>query len=212
MTSSAPLISNSNMSDMEKITVRDARKEDAADIARLIVLAWPVEEFLAMQEGLTVEGFTDIIRTFVEDETTLYGYNFTKVAELESGDGSVGKIVGIMNGYDGAMYGTLKKPVSEALKRKFESGGDFDKVVETGPGEFYLDSAAVDPSMRSRGIGSMLFEAMIRKASEAGFHTVGLIVDEDKPKAEALYQRLGFTTVGYRDFLGHRMKHMQKNI
>ena len=166
MTSSAPLISNSNMSDMEKITVRDARKEDAADIARLIVLAWPVEEFLAMQEGLTVEGFTDIIRTFVEDETTLYGYNFTKVAELESGDGSVGKIVGIMNGYDGAMYGTLKKPVSEALKRKFESGGDFDKVVETGPGEFYLDSAAVDPSMRSRGIGSMLFEAMIRKASD----------------------------------------------
>ena len=211
MTSSEQHTLNSNMSDMEKITVRDARKEDAADIARLIVLAWPMEEFLAMQEGLTLEDFTKVIQSFVEDSTTLYGYNFTKVAVLSS-PGAEDRIVGAMNGYDGAMYHTLKKPVSDALKSRFASGGDFDKVEETGPGEFYLDSAAVDPSLRSRGIGSMLFDAMMQRAAGSGFRTVGLIVDEDKPKAEALYLRLGFSTVGYRDFLGHRMKHMQKNI
>ena len=49
-------------------------------------------------------------------------------------------------------------------------------------------------------------------ASDEGFKVAGLIVDEDKPKAEALYLRLGFKTVGFRDFLGHRMKHMQINL
>ena len=66
--------------------------------------------------------------------------------------------------------------------------------------------------MRSRGIGSMLFKAMLERAASEGFKVAGLIVDEDKPAAEALYLRLGFTVTGYRDFFGHRMKHMQKNL
>ena len=117
-----------------------------------------------------------------------------------------------MNGYDGALYRTLKQPVLDAMKESFGSGSDFASVVETEAGEFYLDSVGVDPSMRSRGIGSMLFDAMIQRAVRSGFKVVGLIVDEDKPKAEALYLRLGFRTVGFRDFLGHRMKHMQKEL
>ena len=47
----APPILNSSMysnifSHMEKIYVRDAVREDAPDVAGMIVLAWPVEEFL----------------------------------------------------------------------------------------------------------------------------------------------------------------------
>ena len=118
----------------------------------------------------------------------------------------------MMNGYDGALYGELKRPVIEALVKEFGSCGDFDKTVETSAGEFYLDSASVSPEMRSMGIGSMLFSAMLERASSEGFKVVGLIVDEDKPKAEALYLRLGFEVVGYKDFLGHRMKHMQKSL
>ena len=66
--------------------------------------------------------------------------------------------------------------------------------------------------MRSMGIGSMLFKAMLDRARKSGIGKAGLIVDFDKPKAEALYVRLGFRTVGTRDFLGHQMKHMQIDL
>ena len=194
-----------------EIRVRDARREDAARVAELIVMAWPVEEFLAMQEGLTLERFTDMIRTFVEAEDNVYSYRYAKVAEVLMPDGSF-RVAGMMNGYDGARYQELKQPVLDVMTREFGSGGDFGNAVETEAGEFYLDSAGVDPSMRSMGIGSRLFKAMLERAAAEGFTVAGLIVDEDKPAAEALYLRLGFKVVGYRDFLGHRMKHMQKNI
>ena len=110
------------------------------------------------------------------------------------------------------MYEELKRPVIEDLSGFRNSPNDFSKVKETEAGEFYLDSIGVDPSMRSRGIGSMLFEAAFDRARKLGFSKVGLIVDVDKPKAEALYLRLGFTHAGMKDFFGHQMKHMQKDV
>ena len=193
------------------ITVRDARPEDAAGVARLLIMAWPVEDFLSRMPSLDEESFAEFISGFVASQDNLYSYEVTKVAVLTSEDGTE-RIVGMMNGYDGAQYKALKQPVLDAMSRDFDSGRDFGAVTETEAGEFYLDSAGVDPSMRSMGIGSKLFETMLARASDEGFKVAGLIVDEDKPKAEALYLRLGFKTVGFRDFLGHRMKHMQINL
>jgi ribosomal protein S18 acetylase RimI-like enzyme len=84
----------------------------------------------------------------------------------------------------------------------------FAELKETEAGEFYLDSVGVLPEYRGRGIASELFAAQIERAASLGHERVGLIVDIDKPKAEALYFRLGFRHVGYRDFFGHLMKHM----
>lgn len=196
---------------MEPITIRDARKEDASDIARLFMMAWPVEEFLAMDPSLTEEGLCSRICRYVEAGDTLYSYVNTVVATVMH-DGTE-KVVGALNGYDGALYEELKRPITDDFRNSFpDSGNDFSKVKETEAGEFYLDSAGVDPSMRSHGIGSRLFEAAIARAKSQGFTTVGLIVDVDKPKAEALYLRLGFVNKGYKDFFGHAMKHMQLEV
>ena len=65
---------------------------------------------------------------------------------------------------------------------------------------------------RRSGIGTKLFEAQISRAGSLGHKVVGLIVDEDKPKAEALYSRLGFIHIDNKDFFGHPMKHMVKYI
>ena len=189
-----------------EITVRDCKKEDASAVAWLIMSAWPVEEFLAMDPSMTLESLHDRIRKYVEADNTLYSYRNTIVAVAD------GSVCGAINGYDGALYEELKRPVTEDLSVFQNSPNDFSKVMETGPGEFYLDSIGVDRSMRSRGIGSMLFEAAFERARESGFDKVGLIVDEDKPKAEALYLRLGFRQAGIKDFFGHRMKHMQKDV
>lgn len=192
---------------ISEIQVRPAEKNDSEAVARLLMMAWPMDSFLEMSPGMTEDDFALIIKSFVEAEDTLYSYRNTIVAVRGE------EIAGAMNGYDGALYEMLKKPVTDDFRRRFpDSGSGFGLVKETQAGEFYLDSIGVNPAMRSMGIGSRLFSAMLKRAAGLGFTKAGLIVDVDKPKAEALYLRLGFKTVGSRDFMGHPMKHMQIDL
>lgn len=192
---------------ISEIQVRPAEKNDSEAVARLLMMAWPMDSFLEMSPGMTEDDFALIIKSFVEAEDTLYSYRNTIVAVRGE------EIAGAMNGYDGALYEMLKKPVTDDFRRRFpDSGSGFGLVKETQAGEFYLDSIGVNPAMRSMGIGSSLFSAMLKRAAGLGFTKAGLIVDVDKPKAEALYLRLGFKTVGCRDFMGHPMKHMQIDL
>ena len=192
---------------ISEIQVRPAEKNDSEAVARLLMMAWPMDSFLEMNPGMTEDDFALIIKSFVEAEDTLYSYKNTIVAVRGE------EIAGAMNGYDGALYEMLKKPVTDDFRRRFpDSSSGFGLVKETQAGEFYLDSIGVNPAMRSMGIGSRLFSAMLERAAGLGFTKAGLIVDVDKPKAEALYLRLGFKTVGYRDFMGHPMKHMQIDL
>ena len=109
-----------------------------------------------------------------------------------------------MCAYDGADYRRLKQPIVDVLGP--DSG--FAQLKETEEGEFYLDSVGVLEEYRGRGIASRLFAAQIDRARSLGHKVIGLIVDEDKPQAEALYRRLGFKHIDYKDFFGHPMKHM----
>lgn len=196
----------------EKVSVKPARKSDAAEIARLVVMAWPVDAFLAHGEGKTVDDLVSLVEEMAAREDTLYSYRNTLVAELaQDGDCADGKVVGIMVGYDGALLHSLRRPVEEAFAARF-GASDMKWDDETQPGEFYYDSVAVDPAYRGYGIGSALFDAMDRRAAQLGHDVVGLLVDLDNPSAEKLYERLGFWTVGEKDFFGHRMKHKQKNV
>jgi ribosomal protein S18 acetylase RimI-like enzyme len=88
----------------------------------------------------------------------------------------------------------------------------FAKLKETEAGEFYLDSVGVLPEYRGRGIASRIIEAQCQRAASLGHKVAGLIVDVDKPQAEALYARLGFTYLDDKDFFGHTMKHMVRNL
>lgn len=191
---------------MRTIIIREARKEEAAQIAQLFLLAWPVEE-MAQAGGITAEMLLEAVTGFAEREDTIYSYTKTFVAEAGEGEGS-GEIVGAMCGYDGADYQKLKQPIVDILGED----SDFAQLRETEAGEYYLDSVGVLPEHRGKGIASRLFEAHFKRASAQGHKAAGLIVDVDKPKAEALYARLGFKHVGFKDFFGHEMKHMVREL
>lgn len=186
---------------MGNLIIRKAKQEEAAQIAELFLLAWPVNE-IASSSGITPEELHKSVTCFSARHDTIYSYQNTYVAEIDN------KIVGAMCGYDGADYQKLKQPIVDML------GNDsaFAELKETEAGEFYLDSVGVLPEHRGKGIASELFAAQIERAASLGHDAVGLIVDIDKPKAEALYVRLGFRHVGYRDFFGHHMKHMVRNL
>jgi len=186
---------------MDEVIIRKAVREEARQIAELIMLAWPVEQILEAT-GIAYQELLEAIRSVVEMPETIYSYENTFVAETD------GIVVGAMCGYDGADYQRFKQPVVDMLGN--DSG--FAELRETEAGEFYLDSVGVMAGYRGRGIASSLFKAQIARAASLGHSKVGLIVDEDKPQAEALYNRLGFNYVDDKDFFGHRMKHLVYKI
>ncbi|WP_126639644.1 GNAT family N-acetyltransferase [Embleya hyalina] len=55
---------------------------------------------------------------------------------------------------------------------------------------------AVHPALRSCGLGTLLVRAAERRISERGLHIVELAVEEDNPRARALYERLGYAAYG----------------
>ena len=181
----------------DEIVIRKAHKAEASQIAKLFMLAWPVEDILE-SNGITYEQLYESMTEVAASEQTIYSYENTFVAEVD------GKIVGAMCAYDGADYQRLKQPIVNVLGP--DSG--FAQLKETEAGEFYLDSVGVLEDYRGRGIASKLFAAQIDRARSLGNKVAGLIVDVDKPKAEALYTRLGFRHLDNKDFFGHPMKHM----
>jgi ribosomal protein S18 acetylase RimI-like enzyme len=65
-------------------------------------------------------------------------------------------------------------------------------------GELYLDDLAVDASVRGRGIGTRLMQAVFDLARERGLSAVWLEVVDTNPGARRLYERLGFKPVRTR--------------
>lgn len=181
--------------------IRQARKDEAARIAQLFMLAWPAEE-MAASNGITMEQMLESVTAFAAAPDTIYSWRNTFVAEV------YGTVAGAMCGYDGADYQILKQPIVNILGKD----SAFAELQETEAGEYYIDSVGVLPEYRGRGIASRLFKAHFAHAAALGHKTAGLIVDVDKPEAEALYERLGFVQAGFRDFFGHQMKHMTKDL
>lgn len=186
---------------MNGINIRMARQEEAARIAGIFMLAWPVDEILE-SNGISYGQLLESITRVAASRETIYSYENTIVAEVD------GMVVGDMCAYDGADYQRLKQPIVDTLGK--DSG--FAELRETEAGEFYLDSVGVLPEYRGRGIASLLFDAQCQRATSLGHKVAGLIVDDEKPKAEALYKRLGFKHVDNRAFFEHTMKHMVRHL
>jgi ribosomal protein S18 acetylase RimI-like enzyme len=72
------------------------------------------------------------------------------------------------------------------------------------PGFAFIDeqtpevSIAVVPSMRGRGLGSRLLEALIARARDEAYPTLSLSVERDNPSI-ALYERYGFRPIREED-------------
>ena len=184
-----------------EVIIRQAHKEEASQIAELFMLAWPVEEILE-SNGLTYGQLHESMTAIAAAEETIYSYENTIVAEVD------GQVVGAMCAYDGADYQRLKQPIVDVLGA--DSG--FAQLKETEAGEFYLDSVGVLPEYRGRGFASRIIESQCERAALLGHKVAGLIVDIDKLQVEALYSRLGFTYLDDKDFFGHTMKHMVRQL
>ena len=178
---------------MSKIIIREATPADANFIALIVCMALDKDSSYPLY---------NIFKSLAAGDDAQYSYLNTLIAEID------GKSVGAIVGYDGAQLHKLREPLYTMMS---DTLGKVIKIEEeTKAGEFYADSLAVLAEHRSQGIGKMLLTTLCERAFERGFERVGLLVDFENPKAEALYTSLGFERINATTFLGHPMWHMQK--
>ena len=71
-------------------------------------------------------------------------------------------------------------------------------LAPRGAPEGDIQTIAVAPAARGRGLGRTLMQALIGEARKRGAREVFLEVRADNPSAQRLYERLGFAEVGVR--------------
>ena len=192
--------------ELTKIKICKATKEQALEIARLIMMAMTDECCLYFcGDGYGLEDFRRMMAMLVEREDSQYSYRNTQVAM--HGD----RVVGASVSYDGGRLRELRQAFIEAAKEYL--GKDHSGMKdETQAGELYLDSLAVLPEYRRQGIARTLLLATKERANQLELPYLGLLVDTDNPNGEALYSSVGFRDVGENRWGGHFMKHMILSI
>ena len=197
------------------ISIREARPEEAGRIADLIIMAMTEECCLHFcGPDHDIDDFRRVMTSLVARTDTQYSYLNTLVAIEETapvpGVSAPGCIVGICVSYDGALLHQLRQAFIDAAIKEW--GMDHSGISdETQAGELYLDSLAVDPAYRGRGIARLLLEASVEKSKRMNLPSTGLLVDVGNPRAEALYNKVGFQYAGTNSWGGHGMKHYVLN-
>lgn len=182
----------------ENIKIRKATPADAPLIA-LVVAEAIGQSYATIYCGID---YLTTLTAIASAPNSQYSYRHALVAECE------GQSVGVVVGYDGAHLGALRAVTLQLIK---EHAGYEHFIIgdETAPGEFYIDSLAVLPKYRGRGIGRVLLQAAMQSAFAAGHTHVGLLVDPENYMAKSLYVQLGFQQVDVRPFFGIEMCHLQ---
>ncbi|MBR1882672.1 MAG: GNAT family N-acetyltransferase [Muribaculaceae bacterium] len=184
------------------VAIQAATSEQASHIARLIMMAMSDDccrYFCGSRH--TLDDFYAMMTRLVLRDDSQYSYRNTLVAL----DGN--QVVGAAVAYDGAELHTLRRAfvamAHEYLDMDLSHMGD-----ETQPGELYLDSLAVLPEYRHRGIAARLLETTKERARVMRLPAVGLLVDQDNPGARSLYEAAGFHYVNDNTWGGHLMRHL----
>ncbi|MBR1705347.1 MAG: GNAT family N-acetyltransferase [Bacteroidales bacterium] len=181
------------MSSVIDLTIRDARPEDASFLAKCIMAGMHFYDF----EGAVPED-GDIYERLIECEKrtdTLYSYAHSRIAETD------GTVVGSLLSYPGDIYRNLRhKAFTELWPELIEMEATSDQ--ETDPGEYYLDSLAVLPAYRGRGIGRTLLKDGIDKGIALGYKQIALVADSDMPHLVSLYSSIGFIPADHRQTFG----------
>ena len=179
------------------VTIRKAVKEDALFMAERIL--WAIG--IADAKTSDIENLSAVCAM----KDVLYSYENTLIAEVD------GERVGIMISYDGALYSNLRvktfSNVGDALKCDFSNMAD-----EAKAGEYYLDTLAVSPDMRRKGIGRALLTAALERGRKTGIEKATLLVSPKNPPALRLYSHMGFKPTGMVHAFDHNYLHMERPL
>lgn len=192
---------------MNEYKIIDASREDAPLIAWGVMEAVGDEIVGNMAKGRTREDVNKVFSILAAREDSQYSYQNTRIALTPDGEKA-----GICVSYNGCDLKRLRRSFFEEA-RKILGWKISEKEVDSLPGEtsgeeYYLDSLAIIPSHRGKGIGKLLIADANDKAKKANL-PLGLLVADDNTNARKLYESQGFKPVGRRPFAGEMMTNMR---
>ena len=159
------------------IQFRQAEHSDALFIARGFHMAMLMEDVPDSQIQL-------FARQICSRDDVLYSAPNTTIAIVED------EPMGMVTAYDGRFYHAWRQQTMQLVKQHLgiEFPGMEDEAL---PGEYYIDSLAVLPPHRGRGIGRALLQKAISDGLSLNLQPT-LAVDPVNTRAQALYRSLGF--------------------
>ncbi len=180
---------------MINISFRNASAEDALFIARSFHMAM-------LYDDASEEQIANFARNICVRDDVLYSWRNTIIAEVD------GQCAGMLTAYDGRYYHDMRIRTMALVKQHLgvEFPGMEDEAVA---GEYYLDSLAVMPEYRGKGIGRQLLVEGIENEKALNLD-ITLAVDPINNRAKILYRSLGFMPSGTLFIFGHdyeKMKH-----
>ncbi len=183
-----------------KMTIRKATSNDAESIATLfmLVLENMVYKFIGETDYNKAKEF---LVYFLQKEHNQYSFQNCYVTEIGN------EIIGVANLYNGAELHELRRPILDHITEHYAT--DLHIEDETQAGEYYIYTIAIYSSEQGKGIGSKLLNHLIDLYVYQQQLTLGLLVDENNPKAKKLYLKMGFEYMGTKRLLGHNLDHLQ---
>lgn len=180
--------------------IRPAQPNDAPQLAKLINMAMLdiTYQFIGKEDQEEADLF---IESLVREKNNQYSYqHIFVIQELDN-------IIGHICIYDGTDFERLRQNVWKAINNRYKHHYFAD--AETRPGEMYIDTFAICPSARGKGLGKELLQFAINHFVNKQHKILGLLVDKDNPNAKKLYVSMGFKVMDERDIFGKKMEHMQ---
>ena len=186
-----------------QIYIRQALPEDAPSIAPLIFDA--IGEIAHRLTGESIHsnviaGLEELVRATDNRHTYLNTFVATNNQE----------ILGIIAVYDGKTGKELDGILMKKLQQKFSTSMQID--IEAYDDEYYIDTICVAPHARGLGIGTKLLYFAEQHARILGYKKISLNVEEEKIKAQQLYERQGFVTTEPWKIIGENFYHMVKEL
>ncbi|OJZ07015.1 MAG: GNAT family N-acetyltransferase [Sphingobacterium sp. 40-24] len=180
--------------------IRSAQESDAHHVPEIMLQAMEDIIFRFIKKEDRSEAVNFLTQLF-KQKGNLYSYEHTFVAIDDNGH-----ILGSLTGYDGDRFIELRQPILDHMKELYNN--NLIPEAETAGDEFYIDSIAVAPMARGKGIGTELLNYAITHAKQNGFKKVGLLVDLENPNAQKLYERIGFKLGKKTPLVGGEYYHM----
>ena len=168
------MMGQANGKNINRMVIRKATQYDSAFIARMIMMSMHMEKD---------EQFYSELCAVAKRDDTLYSWQRSMIAEVD------GNPVGLCLAYDAACYHEMRSATFPLLPSSDPSTNQQED--ETGPGEFYIDTLAVEPEYRRLGIASCLLRNAIEKAETLSLTPTILVVHYNLP-ALNLYRKIGF--------------------
>ncbi|WP_046469824.1 GNAT family N-acetyltransferase [Allosalinactinospora lopnorensis] len=178
---------------MTGLCFRPARPQDAAAVVPLMRASSP-----ALVDAVFGERAAGVLHHDFLRGRGLFGYRHQTIGVAPDGG-----IVATITAYDGVRYRRLllRTMLSAArccgpvrfLGSLLSAAALGRQFVPPGRDAVYLANLCVDAGHRSRGYGAALMEHVIRAAGDRGLRQTELDVSRTNPRAQKLYERMGFT-------------------